>query len=195
MSNLFSFFKRRDARRHYERLLTPHLPHLYRLSYRFTGKREDAEDLVQDLLIHLFPKIDEMRSIVNLKPWLCRCLYNRYIDSRRKAARDPLGYLGDDQALLEGMEHSDKPDMACYQTQVFRLLEQLGDKDRVVVNLHDVEGYSIKEIEALIDMPVGTIKSRLHRARKRLRESLDMQPSYAPKRVTSVSTTGEQYEL
>lgn len=194
MSKIFTFFKRWDTRRHFERLLTPHLPQLYRLGYRFTGNREDAEDLVQDLLIHLFPKVDEMRSIANLKSWLSRCLYHRYIDSTRKAARDPLA-AGDETAQLNALEHQGEPEASCFQQQVFRMVNQLEDKDKVVVSLHDVEGYSIREIEALTGMPAGTIKSRLHRARKKLRERLNAQVSYHSERLNRVGASGDHYEL
>ena len=93
------------------------------------------------------------------------------------------------------MEHRDQPDILCYRRQVFRLLDQMNDKDRLVVNLHDVEGYSVKEIEILIDTPAGTIKSRLHRARKKLREGLNVEPSYTDQRFHSIETGGEHYEL
>lgn len=195
MTKILSFFTKRDARKHFERMIRPHLAHLYRLSFRFTGKREDAEDLVQDLLIHLFPKVDEMRTIVELKPWLSRCLYNRYIDTCRRAARDPLGLPGGDQSVIEAIEHADKPDQLYYRRQLLCLLDRLDDKDRIVVSLHDVEGYSIREIEAITDMPCGTIKSRLHRARKKLRQKLHVQPSYLEQRFKSMDATGEHYEL
>src|SRR5262245_14231916 len=68
----------------FERLMRPHLRRLHRLAYRLTGSAADAEDLLQDVLIRLFERANELSSIADLSPWTSRVLYNRYVDSRRR---------------------------------------------------------------------------------------------------------------
>jgi len=81
---------RHDA---FETLLRPHLDALYRLAYRFTGNPADAEDLVQDVLIKLYPRRAELASIERLRPWLARVLYRQFVDKSRIHARTPFASL------------------------------------------------------------------------------------------------------
>ena len=74
----------------FEELVRPHLERLYRLAYRFTGQVADAEDLLQDVLIKLYERRDELTSIEDLGPWLSRVLYNRFVDKQRSYARSRL---------------------------------------------------------------------------------------------------------
>src|SRR5437660_12596171 len=74
----------------FEDLLRPQVEYLYRLAWRFTGSVADAEDLVQDVLIKLFPRTQELLEIDRLRPWLARLLYHQYVDSVRKRARSPV---------------------------------------------------------------------------------------------------------
>src|SRR5512147_2434560 len=69
----------------FERLMRPHLRRLYRLAYRLTGRASDAEDLLQDVLIRLFERTDELSGITDLRPWTSRVLYNRFVDQRRRS--------------------------------------------------------------------------------------------------------------
>ena len=71
----------------FEELLAPHLRKLYRLAYRFTGQVADAEDLLQDVLVKLYERRDELSSIEDLGPWSSRVLYNRFVDKQRQYAR------------------------------------------------------------------------------------------------------------
>src|SRR5947207_13761729 len=80
----------RPPESNFEGLLRPQVEYLYRLAWRFTGSVADAEDLVQDVLIKLFPRTRELLEIEKLRPWLARVLYNQYVDSVRKRARSPI---------------------------------------------------------------------------------------------------------
>jgi len=91
----------------FEDLLRPQVEYLYRLAWRFTGSVADAEDLVQDVLIKLFPRTQELLEIEKLRPWLARVLYNQFVDSVRRQARSPIVELataaeGDDNPLRCG---------------------------------------------------------------------------------------------
>ncbi len=169
----------------FENLLRPHLKHLYRVAYRFTGSAADAEDLIQDLLVKVYQRPDEIDGVERLRPWLTRVMYRMFIDSRRRYARSPIHLAVDntingdeDSAPLHDSLPSDdaEPDESLEQAHEARALqaalERLSDDHRVVIMLHDVEGYTLEEIAQVLDCPVGTLKSRIHRARARLRTLL-----------------------
>ncbi len=144
-----------------------------------TGGKTEAEDLFQELLIKAFGMIDDLVRIDEPGSWLCRVMYNLFIDERRRFARQRLhtveegvlqgdglaGFAGDDDPVRDS-ERFDK------MRQLDEALSRLSDEHRLVVLLHDTEGYKLKEIQEITGVPVGTVKSRLHRARARLREIL-----------------------
>ncbi len=173
----------------FEQLLQPHLQQLYRLAYRFTGQRADAEDLVQDVVVKLYPRMQEMQKVEKLSPWLARVLYRHFVDRLRSKQRSPLHLVTDEEAELD--EHSDKtPDPAgttentLLQSRLQSALDLLNEDQRALMILHDVEGYTLNEIHTMYDVSIGTLKSRLNRARGRLRELLkDMEPFDTFRRV------------
>lgn len=175
----------------FEELMQPHLQQLYRLAYRFTGQRADAEDLVQDVALKLYPRLQEMQKIEKLGPWLTRVLYRHFIDRLRSRQRSPLHLVGEDEPGLE--EHQDETpgpvghtEGSLLQGRLLDALSQLNEDQRALVILHDVEGYTLSEIHLMHDVSIGTLKSRLNRARRRLRELLkNMEPFAEPERVNS----------
>src|SRR5258706_9200148 len=90
----FGFGSQR-AQTDFERLLRPHLDHLYKLAYRFTGATDRAEDLIQDLLVRLYPRRDELTKVEQPRPWLVRVMYRLFIDQVRRDARAPYISLAD----------------------------------------------------------------------------------------------------
>lgn len=169
----------------FENLLRPHLKHLYRVAYRFTGSASDAEDLLQDLLVKVYQRPEDIDGVERLRPWLTRVMYRMFIDNRRRYARSPIHLAVDntingeeDSAQLHdslpsddaGPEESLTHDHEAAALKV--ALERLSEDHRVVIMLHDVEGYTLEEIAKVLDCPVGTLKSRIHRARARLRTLL-----------------------
>jgi len=166
---------RKDSYSQFESLLGPHLNRLYKLAYRLTGQRDDAEDLVQDLLLKLFPRLQEMQQIDLLAPWLSRILYRLFIDNIRRQQRSPIDLMGDDEIIYE--THASPMDgpaevahIELTHERINQALQQLSEEHRVLVMLHDVEGYSLQEINSMTDIPIGTIKSRLSRGRQKIRE-------------------------
>jgi len=163
----------------FERLVRPHFDRLYRLAWRLTGAKAEAEDLFQELLIKAYGKLDDLVEKDEPGSWLCRVMYNMFIDERRRFARRRMHTVDEGQLAgdgLEGLPGTQNPVQDNERLEKIesldRALEQLSDDHRIVVLLHDSEGYKLTEIEALTDIPVGTVKSRLHRARARLREIL-----------------------
>ena len=163
----------------FERLVRPHFDRLYRFAWRLTGAKAEAEDLFQELLIKAFGKLDDLLEIDEPGSWLCRVMYNLFIDQQRRFARRRMHTIDEGQLVgdgLEGMPGLDDPVRNNERLQKLKRLDkalaQLSNEHRVVVLLHDTEGYKLAEIQELTGIPVGTVKSRLHRARARLREIL-----------------------
>ena len=163
----------------FERLVRPHFDRLFRLAWRLTGAKAEAEDLFQELLIKAYGKLDDLVAIDEPGSWLCRVMYNLFIDERRRFARRRMHTVEENELAggsLEGLPGTANPEHDNERLETLirldRALAQLSDEHRIVVLLHDTEGYKLDEIEALTDTPLGTVKSRLHRARARLREIL-----------------------
>jgi len=162
------------------RLLRPHLRRLYRLAFRLTDNAADAEDLLQDVLLKLFQRADELSSIVDLRPWTGRVLYNSFVDRRRHAKKRRLEVVEPryaDPHAVDEVSQVPSPELGPEDTTALALdikrldgaLAQLSDEHRLLVILHDAEGCTLEEITAITAIPLGTVKSRLHRARERLR--------------------------
>ena len=172
-----------DPQSRFEQLLRPHLQNLYRLALRYTGNRDDAEDLVQELMLKLYPRLDELQRVDHLAPWLARVLYRLFIDEYRRRQRSPLDPVDDEQQLYQTHssnepEPPDTADSKLTRALLESALARLGSEQRMLVLMHDVDGYSLLEISDIVDLPVGTIKSRLSRARHKLRDIINrMEPN------------------
>jgi len=168
-----------NQRASFETLVKPHLDRLYRLAFRLAGSKPEADDLFQDVLTKVFRRLDDLIDIEEPGPWLCRVMYNHFIDNRRRFARQRLVVVPEDQLpgqSLESVAGDFDPENDAERrdniTQLRAALSSISDDHRLVVMLHDCEGYKLSEIQDLTGTPVGTLKSRLHRARARLRELL-----------------------
>ncbi|HEY8657020.1 MAG TPA: sigma-70 family RNA polymerase sigma factor [Candidatus Limnocylindria bacterium] len=161
-----------------------YLDALYRTALRMTRSEADAEDLVQETFIRAFRFREQFTPGTNLKAWLFRILTNTFINQyRRKAARPQSTELDDvDESILyrhmrDVAPASESPDPETLivdntvSTEVKEALEELPEKFRTTVLL-DVEGFSYKEIAETLDIPIGTVMSRLHRGRKFLQKRL-----------------------
>ena len=161
----------------FERLLEPHIYQLYRLASRLTGHKGDAEDLVQDVILKLYPRLAELKNIEKPAPWLNKILYRHFIDKQRTKRRSPIDtYAEDDIAYEEAIAHCEEP-MARLESEITqeslqKALDQLSEAQKLVLLLHDVEGYTLQEIHYMQGVAVGTLKSRLHRAQNKLRNLL-----------------------
>ena len=165
-------------RQEFEALVRPHLDALYRLAYRFTGQSHDAEDLVQELMLRLYRSPEDLSAIGELRPWLLRVLHNLFVDQWRHRRRTPLGHLHPEpwDELLSNQATGSTPERDIYtaelRQQVLAALYRLHKRQRALLVLHDIEGRSLPELAGLLQLPVGTLKSRLFRARRQLRAAL-----------------------
>lgn len=185
-------FGARRAQAQFDQLVRPHLDHLYKLAYRFTGTADRAEDLVQDLLVRVYPRCEELAGIEWLRPWLTRVMYRIFIDQVRHDARSPHMPIADsglaNEFTDEGDPYAEVPDTApgpedelemhFDRERLTRAWEQLNPDHRALLTLFEIEGYTLQELEVMLECARGTLKSRLSRARSRLADLLrDTEPS------------------
>ena len=163
--------------------MQPHLRAMHGFAFRLTGHGPDAEDLVQDVVVKLYPRLSELESVDQLRSWLNRVLYRQFIDNTRKKGRQadrPLSELVDsdgqasylDSVVSEDLAPDAMIDLERLKPAMRRVLDDLPPDHRTLLLLHDVDGWRQEDIAVVLELPVGTIKSRLHRCRAALRKKL-----------------------
>jgi len=173
----------------FARLIREHYPALYRAAYRLTRSADDAEDLVQEVCVRAYPRIAEVEQLEQPRGWLLRVLYRLFIDLRRRYERKHVRAIDDGEEFMSGEPGpAEEADRALYRWRIEDAWQHLNQEQRLLLALHDVEGYSLAEIHALTGLKDGTIKSKLHRARVRLGRLLQRDRSLtstlAPERGT-----------
>lgn len=164
----------------YDKLVHEHLSSVHRAAHRLTGNAADAEDLAQEVFLKAWRSIEKVCEMEAARPWLFRVMRNAWLDRVRKSGRRPqlvameespdpeapepiarLSELEDQQVLHEHID-----------SQVVEALDELPDGERLVLLYHAFGDLNYREIAEAMDCPVGTVMSRLHRARARLRTKL-----------------------
>lgn len=194
----------------FEQQALPLLDQLYGGALRLTRNPADAEDLVQETYIKAFQAFDSFTQGTNLKAWMYRIMTNLYITNYRKAQRRPTQTSAEeitDYQLLssashefQGLESAEVEALKKLPTsEISEALNALSEDYRMVVYYADVEGLAYKEIAEIMGVPLGTVMSRLHRGRKKLRDALKdvarergIGIAASEKRTQTAGTVGEE---
>ncbi len=162
----------------------PHIDPMYNFAYRLTLDEDDAKDLVQDTYLKAFRFINSFQKGTNAKAWLFRILKNSFINDFRKKSKQPAKV---DYSEVESFYNSDEAETGVTTTttdlraemvqdligdEVATALNSLAVDFRIVIILCDIEGFTYEEMARILDIPIGTVRSRLHRARNLLKEKL-----------------------
>lgn len=180
----FIFMRGNENRIKHEEFVREAIPQmeiLYNYALRMTANPDDANDLVQETFLKAYRFWDKYEKGTNIRAWLFRIMKNSYINRYRKETKEPetVDY-NDIQNFYNTIryESSDPNDLqekifgGLLEDDVARAIESLPEDFRTVVILCDIEGLSYEEIAEFVDCPIGTVRSRLHRGRKILREKL-----------------------
>src|SRR3954471_15516116 len=156
----------------------PHLDALYRVALRLTADPTQAEDLVQDTMLKAYRSWRQYRPGTNAKGWLLTILRNTFINDYRRRKHEPIAMdleAAEPHALYRSMQESDPEGTFFAQivdAKVLEAIDALPEEFREVLVLSDIEGMSYGEIADTLKIPVGTVKSRLFRARRQLQAGL-----------------------
>jgi len=159
----------------------PHIDSMYNFAYRLTMDEDEAKDLVQDTYLKSFRFISSFQRGTNAKAWLFRILKNSFINDYRKKSKEPAKL---DYQEVETFYNSDEADSdITIDLRVETVQDMIGDEIanalnslavdfKAVIILCDIEGFTYEEMAKILDIPIGTVRSRLHRARNLLKEKL-----------------------
>jgi RNA polymerase sigma factor (sigma-70 family) len=179
MQNEPSELRQKDKK--FEKDLLPHINALHTFAYHLCYNDEDAMDLVQETYLKAYRAIDSYDEGTNAKAWLFKILKNNYINQYRKKSKGPRRVDLEDYVMAQDKEDSQLTGKVDLREEIFEDL--MGDEVTIAINslpvdfrtvilLCDVEGFTYEEIAKIIDVPIGTVRSRLHRARNLLKEKL-----------------------
>jgi RNA polymerase sigma factor (sigma-70 family) len=178
-------YNRKEQMQIFEGEFLPHLDAMYNFAFRLAMDEDDAKDLVQDTYMKAYRFINSFQQGTNSKAWLYRILKNSFINDYRKKSKEPSKV---DYQEVEGYYNSEKVDenktsdlrqesvKDMIGDEVSLALNSLAVDFRTVIILCDIEGFTYEEMAKILDIPIGTVRSRLHRARNLLKEKLN---SYA----------------
>lgn len=149
-------------------ILVSELPRIRRFAYSLTGNKADAEDLVQNLVVKMLQK--GLAKDVSVLPWLLRVCKNMWLDEIR--ARDVRQKAVQEKKIPETEQVTLENDQETSYSleRILQVLDQMGEEQRMIISLVIIEGFSYAEAAEVLDIPQGTVMSRLSRARKKMLE-------------------------
>ena len=170
-------------RREFEEQALPHLDSMYSAALRMTRNPSDAEDLVQEAILLAFRHFDQFQSGTNIRAWLFRILTNTFINSYRKKSQEPervdLPEVEDFYFLSQAARNNElgeDPESQILSkfayNDIMAAIDRLPEEFRLVVVMNAVEGFAYQEIADILNIPIGTVRSRLYRGRKVLQKHL-----------------------
>jgi RNA polymerase sigma-70 factor (ECF subfamily) len=184
----------------FKKEMVPHMSLLYNFAIRTTGNADDAKDLLQDTFLKAYRFIDKYEKGTNAKAWLFRIMKNSFINDYRKSSRAPDQVNYDEIAEYYDLVREKTSDGNDLRQQVFdnllddevvAAMESLTEEFRTIIILSDLEGLTYEEIAEILNIPLGTVRSRLHRARKVMQKKLR---AFAVKNGYIKNTANEEEE-
>src|SRR5690554_2677699 len=174
-------YSEKDKNNIFDNEFMPHIDSMYNFTFRLTFDEDDAKDLVQDTYLKAFRFINSFERGTNAKAWLFRILKNSFINEYRKKSKQPTKV--DYQEVetyynTESVDYSITSDLRVDAVkdligdEISNALNSLAVDFRTVIILCDLEGFTYEEMAKILDIPIGTVRSRLHRARNLLKEKL-----------------------
>jgi RNA polymerase sigma-70 factor (ECF subfamily) len=165
-----------EKRNEFGVLAIQHMNSFYNTALRMTGNEAEAEDLVQDAYLRAFRFFDKFEKGTNFKAWLFKIIRNIYINKYRNEINTPQMMDVSDAEAIGFLSERDTPEILIFDDllddDITKALDTLPDDFRLTLIMSDLEGFSYKEIADILDCPIGTVMSRLHRGRKLLRKNL-----------------------
>ena len=174
-------YSEKEKRDIFDNEFMPHINSMYNFGYRLTLDRDDAKDLVQDTYLKAYRFIESFQKGTNAKAWLFRILKNSFINDYRKKSKEPSKVDYQEVETYYNSEEVDRqitPDLRVESLkdmigdEISNALNSLDVDFRTVIILCDLEGFKYEEMAKILDIPIGTVRSRLHRARNLLKEKL-----------------------
>lgn len=158
----------------FNRLVERHLKRAFGVAFRLLGHAEDSEDLVQDAFIAALQKIDTFDSTRDFAPWFYRILVNRCLNARKARSRRSASELPAELAtgLASPLAEAERSEL---RNQLVAAMAALSERQRTIVAMFDIEGFSSPEIAEMLEISDGTVRWHLHQARRALREALEPQ--------------------
>lgn len=155
----------------FDALVVRHMPRAFGVAFRLLGQREDAEDLVQEAFLVALERIDSFQAGRPFAPWFFRILTNRGLNARKsRSLRQMEAIPGDAPARSESPERA--AERSELRERLRAVLDGLPERQRTIVQLFELEGFSSAEIAEILELSDGTVRWHLHHARKVLREAL-----------------------
>lgn len=172
----------------FERLIGKHQEKIYNIAYRIMGNQEDAKDAAQEALIKIYKNIGRFRGDSGFSTWVYRIAVNACKDELRKKKNNVISLdkeieTEDGSYKKELADKSLLPDELLEQAELSEIIQgsiqELPEQNRVAIVLRDIQGFSYEDISKVLDCPVGTVKSRINRGRKLLRDILSQHPKWS----------------
>jgi len=178
-----------EKKKIFEEAIDPFHNSMFNLSLHMTKNEEEAKDLVQETILRAFKFFDKFKEGTNLKAWLFKILKNTYINQYRRKKRSPSSVSYDDvEPFVDTIQKEDNETEEELEEEATGIelndevedaLKKLTDEFKIVIILSDIEGFTYQEISEILEIPIGTVRSRLSRARKKLQKQLE---SYAKRK-------------
>lgn len=183
MTNTIQQYTEKDKNKIFNDEFMPLLDAAYNFAFRLTLEEDDAKDLVQDTYLKAFRFIESFQEGTNAKAWLFRILKNSFINDYRKKSKQPSKIDYQEVEQVYNSEDSDSTAQITVDLRTEMMQGMIGDEVanalnslaidfRTVIILCDIEGFTYEEMSKILDIPIGTVRSRLHRARNILKEKL-----------------------